>query len=149
LYICAQKPNTNLQNAETMSKKLIHIEHQLSSKSESIIWNAISTPEGMAKWLADEVEQQGDTLIFTWGLTYSQHEIKRADIVELVRFQSIRLQWHGDEDPDAYLEMRVDRSDLTGAYTLSITDFAPEDDTDSLYDLWEDNLKRLHHSTGL
>ena len=132
-----------------MSKKRIHIEHQLSSKSESIIWNTISTPEGMAKWLADEVEQRGDTLIFTWGLTYSQHEIKQADITRLVRNRYIRLKWHGDEDPEAFLEMRVERSDLTGAYTLTIIDFAQEEDTDSLYDLWADNLKRLHHSTGL
>ena len=62
MYICAQKPNTNLQNAETMSKELIHIEHQLSSKSESIIWNAISTPEGMAKWLAAAVEGEAQSV---------------------------------------------------------------------------------------
>ena len=132
-----------------MGKKRIHIEHQLRSKSEPIIWNAISTPEGLMKWFADEVDQRGNTLIFTWGLPYSHHEIKKADITDLVRSRYIRLQWHNDEDPQAFLEMRIERSDLTGAYTLSITDFAHEDDVDSLYDLWSDNLERLHHSTGL
>ncbi len=132
-----------------MGKKRITIEHPLQSKSESIIWGVVSTPEGYAKWLADEVDQMGNTFIFTWGHTYSHHEIKRADISDVVRMRYIRLRWQNDEDPEAYLEFRIDHSELTGGYTLIITDFAFEDDVDSLYDLWEDNLKRLHHTTGL
>lgn len=132
-----------------MGKKRITIEHPLRSKSESIIWNLVSTPEGLAKWLADEVELMGDTLVFTWGHTYSHHEIKRADITDVVRTRYIRMRWQNDEDPDAYLELRIDRSELTGAYMLIITDFAFEDDADSLLDLWEDNLERLHRTTGL
>ena len=132
-----------------MGKKRITIEHPLLSKSESIIWNVISTPEGLAKWLADEVDQEGNTLIFTWGHTYSHHEIKRADITNCVRMKYIRMKLQNDDDPEAYLEMRIHRSDLTGTFILEITDFAAEDDVDSLHDLWDDNLKRLHHSTGL
>ncbi|MBQ8047725.1 MAG: SRPBCC domain-containing protein [Prevotella sp.] len=132
-----------------MAKKRINIDHPLKSSSESIIWSLISTPEGMAKWLADEVDREGDTFVFTWGHTYGHHEIKRAEITDVVRNRYIRLRWHNDEDPEAYLELRVDRSDLTGDYMLHIVDFAAEDDVESLYDLWDDNLDQLHRSTGL
>lgn len=48
-----------------------------------------------------------------------------------------------------YLEMRMDKSDITGDYILMITDFAPDGDTDTLEDIWDANMDMLHRSTGL
>ena len=57
--------------------------------------------------------------------------------------------WKDDTDKKAYWELKIVRSEITGDYILIITDFAEEDDQDTLYDLWETNLERLHHATGL
>ena len=60
----------------------INIERELNSTSTSIVWNMVSTPEGMARWLADTVTLEGDTLTFTWGSPYDHHEMRKATIIE-------------------------------------------------------------------
>ena len=54
-----------------------------------------------------------------------------------------------NEYRDTYLELRMDKSDITGDYILMITDFAPDGDTDTLEDIWDANMEMLHRSTGL
>lgn len=105
-----------------MKKEKIVIEQRLNSKSPNIIWNLIGTPEGMGKWLADEIEQENARLTFTWGKVWSNHEIRHA---------------------------RMERNTLTGDFTLHITDFAEEEDVDALQSIWAENMKRLHHTSGL
>ena len=39
-----------------MNKKKVIFEHELHSHSAKIIWPLISAPEGLAKWIADEVK---------------------------------------------------------------------------------------------
>lgn len=132
-----------------MKKRQVTIEHELKSSSANIIWRIISTPEGLAKWMADEVVQEGKTLSFTWGELWSNHDIRKATLLELTLYKCIRLRWDEDEDPDAYLEFRIDKSDVTNDYMLTITDFAEEEDIDVIKGLWYDNLARLRRSTGL
>lgn len=134
---------------ETMTKKKISIEYGLSCRSERIIWPLLSTPAGLTKWLADEVTAEGDILTFTWGEVWSHHEVRSARIIDKVPYSYIRLQWVNEEDPDAYLEMRIEKGDITDDFVLLITDFADEDDVDVLKDIWTANLERLHTSTGL
>lgn len=57
-----------------MSMQKISIDRELNSTSAAIIWNMVSTPEGMTRWLADSVTQNGDSLTFTWGSPYDHHE---------------------------------------------------------------------------
>ena len=132
-----------------MKKQRITVEYDLNSKSPNIIWGLISTEGGLGKWIADEVSESKDAFTFTWGEVWSHHEIRRANILERVRHSHIRLQWDDETDPDAYLELRMLRSEITGGFTLHITDFAVPEDVDSLLDIWEQNLEQLHHSSGL
>ena len=132
-----------------MKKQLIHIEHELKSNSPSIIWQLIGTPGGLARWIADEVTLDGTTLTLIWGETWRHHEIRKAEITKQVKQSYLRMHWHDDPDPEAYLELRMEYNELTDDYMLLITDFAFEDDLDSIRDLWDDNLERLHQSSGL
>ena len=45
--------------------------------------------------------------------------------------------------------MEMVRSDITNDYILSVIDHAVPEDLDWLHDIWDDNLYRLHQSTGL
>ena len=63
-----------------MSMQKISIDRELNSTSATIIWNMVSTPEGMTRWLADSVTQNGDSLTFTWGSPYDHHEKRTATI---------------------------------------------------------------------
>ena len=132
-----------------MESNKISIERELRSKSANIIWALMSTPEGLAKWLADEVTRDGDTLTFTWGNTWSHHETRTAAVIDRKDYEYIRLRWSEDEYRDTYLELRMEKSDITGDYILVITDYAPDGDTAVLEDIWDANMEALHRSTGL
>jgi hypothetical protein len=84
----------------------------------------------------------------TWGNIYGEHHTLSANIVERQKNSHIRLQWVDEEEPEAYWEMRIGKSDLTGDLCLSVVDYAPAEDIDDLHELWDDNLDRLHQSSG-
>lgn len=132
-----------------MDSKKINIERELRSKSANIIWPLMSTPEGLAKWLADEVKLEGDVLRFTWGNTWSHHEIRTSAVIGKRDFEYIRFRWSEAEYKDTYWELRMEKSDLTGDFMLIITDFAIDGDTDTIKDIWDANMEALHRSTGL
>ena len=132
-----------------MTKQKIIIERELRTNSESILWELISTADGLARWVADEVQSSGKMLEFTWGQVWSHHEIRQAVITEKKKNKYIRFRWIDESDDDAYIEMRIIRTDLTDDFILSITDFAVPEDVEQLTDLWEDDLDRLHRSTGM
>lgn len=137
------------KNIHVMSKNKIHIEHELRSNSQSIIWHLISTAEGLSRWLADDVREDGNSLTLTWGETWSHHEIRKATITGKAKNRYLRFRWDDEDDPEAYIELLMEKSDLTNDFILSITDFAEAGDEDQLEELWADNLERLHTTTGL
>ena len=131
-----------------MEKRRFSIEKELKCKSANIIWPLLSTPEGLAKWIANEVERNGDQLQFTWGEVWSHHEIRTASVVEEARGEYIRYSWENDSSED-FWELRIEKSDITGDYILIITDHALPEDVESLESIWESNLEQLHYTTGL
>lgn len=132
-----------------IKKQKIRIERELSSSSENIIWNLISTTSGLSKWLADEVTQDGNRLRFTWGETWGHHETKEATILESVKNDHFRFRWDEEEDEGTYIDLRMEKNDLTNVYILYITDFADPGDTEGLKDLWNGELEQLHRVTGV
>lgn len=132
-----------------MSKQRIHIEKELKCKSNNIIWPLLSTPEGLKKWIADDVTRDGDRVTFTWGELWGNHEIRSAEVREEAKGERIRFVWDDDDDEDAFWELGLEWSDITGDFILIITDFAYEEDMDSIYDIWDQNLEQLHMNTGL
>ena len=132
-----------------MKKQNLNIEYELQSRSIAIIWDLISTPEGLSKWLADEVQQHGNTLTFQWGELHNDHEIRKATITRKVKNRSLQFHWNDEEEKDDFIEFSIIHLDLTDSYLLSITDFADEDEKESLHDLWDSNMERLHRNTGI
>ena len=132
-----------------MKKRQISIEHSLLSTSANIIWKIISTEGGLSRWIADEVKETKGKFTFTWGDEQGHHEKRSAKLLERVRNSHIRLQWEDETDPEAYLELRMSHTEVTGGYILHITDYAYPEDEESLYDIWDQNLSQLRQSTGL
>ncbi len=127
------------------------IEYPLSTQSPKIVWEFISNAHGLEKWLADEVTETNDTMTFTWGHPWTERDTKQSRVLEIEKYDHIRLLWDYHENtPDAYWEMRIEKSELTGLLSLLITDFAADDDeTEVLQGLWDANLERLHNVSGL
>lgn len=132
-----------------MNKKKYSIEHELRCRSERIIWPLISTAAGLSKWMADNVSAEGDVLTFTWGDLWRHHEVRQAKILKRIDYVSVRLRWEDEPNPEAYWEMRIEKGDITDDFILVVTDYASEDDKETLEDIWEANFERLHRSTGI
>ena len=126
------------------------LEYPLSTKSTRLVWDMISNAAGLQKWLADQVVEDEESMTFTWGHPWTERDTKTSRILEKEKMNYIRMLWDYHEDtPDAYWEMKIMESDLTGMLSLLITDFADDDDVDGLKILWESNLDRLHRASGL
>ena len=97
------------------------LEYPLSTRSTRLVWDMISNAAGLQKWLAEKE-----------------------------KMNYIRLLWDYHEDtPEAYWEIRISESDLTGMLSLLITDFAADDDEEAdLRGIWDDNFERLHRVSG-
>ena len=135
-----------------MAKQRIDIEYPLTTKSHNIVWEQISSAHGLERWMADRVDENDGEYTFTWGEPWTQQDVRKAQLIEYVKYDHIRLKWEEDYDEgdeESYWEMRIGQSELTRHLTLLITDFAEDDEADSLRILWESNLDRLHRASGL
>ena len=126
------------------------LEYPLSTKSTRLVWDLISNAAGLQKWLADQVVESEDSMTFTWGHPWTERDTKTSRILEKEKMNHIRMLWDYHEDtPDAYWEIRIEESDLTGMLSLLITDFAADDDEEAdLRGIWDDNFERLHRISG-
>lgn len=129
-------------------KQRLELEYVLRCRSFAVIWNLISTPEGLQRWLADEVTLADDMLSFTWGRTWEEHQVKKARLLSVNKSGRVRFRWDDDEDT-VFVELRIEKSPLTGDFVLHITDFADTDDVDDMRELWDEDLQRMHRNTGV
>jgi uncharacterized protein YndB with AHSA1/START domain len=133
-----------------ITKTKLNIEYPLATKSANIVWEQIGTAHGLGRWLADRVEEMPDDVIaLTWGELWTDHHTLEARVVDRQKNSFIRLQWLNEEDPEAYWEMRIGRSELTDELCLHVVDYALPEDIDDLHDLWDGNMERLHRVSGL
>lgn len=109
-------------------------------------------PTGWSAGLQTMWKKATESFTFTWGEPWTEHDVRKAHLIEYVKYDHIRLKWEDDEadgDEDSFWEMRIEKSELTNHLNLLITDFAEDDDVDGLRILWESNLDRLHRASGL
>lgn len=132
-----------------MQKQRLDLEYPLSARKPDILWGLISTDHGLERWIADRVVEDDGVITLTWGDLYGEHHSLSANIVERQKNSHIRLRWVDEDDPEAYWEMRIGRSELTEEICLCVVDYAPAEDIEDLHGLWDGNLERLHQSSGL
>ena len=128
-----------------MTRKKIHLEYSLDNVSGTVLWNAISTPEGLEKWMADRVTVNERTYTFEWG----KDEVKRAELITRRSNSHIRFHWIDDEEPDSYFELRIENNELTGDYSLLVEDTVDEDEVEDMTDLWNIEVESLLRQCGM
>jgi len=124
-------------------KKKFELEYAINS-SPRVLFNRLSTPEGLAEWFADDVNLQGGIYTFIWERSEQQ-----AEVVQRKDNKYIRFRWVEEEDRDSYFEFRLNQDELTGDVSLMITDFAEDDETTDAVDLWDTQIAELKHVIGL
>ena len=120
------------------AKQKVVFEYPLSATSVSMIWDAIATAPGLSAWFADGVTNSGKEFRFVWG----KHEARVAELINIRQGTYVRFHWL-DEEVGTYFELRILRNELTGAYTLEISDFAEVEEVDDVRSLWDSSIDAL------
>ncbi len=123
-------------------KTKYELEYTLNT-SPNILFNRLSTPEGLSEWFADDVNLNEEKYSFVWEGTEQD-----AIVVQKKTNRYIRFRWEEDEE-DLYFEFRIHTDELTGDVALLITDFAEEGEKDDAIDLWDTQIAELKHAIGL
>lgn len=125
-------------------KKQIQLEYIVNC-SPKVLFNRLSTAAGLTEWFADDVRVKGNRYTFIWGSTNEEAEKKIHRENKMVRYE-----WVGDEanKDESYFEFVINQDDLTNDVSLTIIDFADEDEIDETTSLWDSQISTLKHLLG-
>ena len=80
--------------------------------SVSVLFNAVSTPDGLSEWFADNVNWSGNIYTFIWN--DSEEE---AELLKKINNQLIRFRWL-EEDEETFFEFKIEFDTVTNDVTL-------------------------------
>ena len=123
-------------------KKQYRVEILLKTSPE-LLFTRLSTYTGLAEWFADSVSSSGNRFTFKW-----KDAVQEADVVLKKEPKLIRFKLLDDESEAYYFEFSIDVDDITKDTSLTVTDFAEEDDIESSTKLWMRQLEKLKHLLG-
>ena len=123
-------------------KKQIQLEYTVNC-SPKVLFNRLSTASGLTEWFADDVRVKGNLFTFIWGDSSQSAEKKLHRENKMVRFE-----WVGDDMDESYFEFVINQDDLTNDVSLTIVDFAEEDDIKETSNLWDSQISKLKHLLG-
>lgn len=125
-------------------KKKFELEYLMRS-SNKILFNSLSTPDGLQDWFADEVNVKDDIYSFSWD-----GEEEKAKLLSKRQGESIKFQWENEEadEPDSYFEFSIKTDALTKEVALVITDFAEENQIKDSTFLWDNHISALKKKLG-
>ncbi len=103
-----------------------------------LLYTAISTPEGLARWFADVVDTMEDVFLFKW-----EGSEQRARLVKYKENEFVQFLWLDSAQDDHLLEMRIHNEPVSSELALIITDYAEAADIDFNQRLWDAQVKKL------
>lgn len=111
--------------------------------SPTILFKFLTTPSCLIRWFCDEVDINGSGYSFFWGGAE-----EAAVLVHEVEDELLRFQWEDADDPNEYLEFRIEKSPVTGETILEVTDYCDSDEVDDQKALWDSQINKLRVETG-
>jgi uncharacterized protein YndB with AHSA1/START domain len=111
--------------------------------SPSLLYNYISTPEGLSEWFADQVNPlKNQRYEFTWSGTK-----QIANVLKLVPNKLAKYQWV-EGSADEFFELEIMKDEMTNDVALIITDFTDSKEKDENMMLWESQVHTLRENIG-
>jgi uncharacterized protein YndB with AHSA1/START domain len=109
----------------------------------TLLYDFLTTPNGLAEWFADGVDMKNDVYTFDWD-----GQKQNAKVISAKIDNHIRLRWM-DKPDGYYFEFRLHQDELTNEVSLNITDFGEgEDDIATSRRLWDSQIQRLVKALG-
>ena len=125
-------------------KKELKQEYIFNKVPTNLLWNSISTADGLAEWFADDVDVEGDKFDFKWETECQTALLKQSRVGVYVRFH-----WLDDDDAKTFFEMRISVDELTRDVILTVTDIIDSDDFDDVLGLWNLQVDVLKEKYGV
>ena len=130
-----------------MSKTLFTTEFEINA-STKMLYPYISSASGLAQWFADDVNLDEDkNFNFIWEGEDHKASMISHRVNQYVKFEFFPTNSE-DEDDKSYFEIRLEKSELTEAVFIKITDYSDMDDPDESHDLWQGLIDQLKETVG-
>jgi uncharacterized protein YndB with AHSA1/START domain len=120
------------------------LEYTLNTPTR-VLFDRLSTPEGLSEWFADNVTVEGDIFTFYWDKTEARARQSYVKENKLVRFEWLDFA----VSQTNFFEFRIVIHELTGDTALMITDHADEEETVDAKELWDTQISYLKKVLGL
>ena len=110
-----------------------------------MLYPYISTASGLSQWFADDVVVNEDSIFtFIWDDEQPQARIASQRMNRTIKFEF--LEDGASSSP--YLEMHLEKNDLTGTVYLVVHDSATTDDEEEFHDIWNQITDSLREIVG-
>lgn len=120
------------------------LEYTINSPTR-VLFDRLSTPEGLSEWFADNVNVDGDLFTFFWDKSEAS-----ARLTSIRENKSVKFEWTDFDDPNTnFFEFRIVIHELTGDTALIVTDHAEEEEIDEARELWDTQISYLRKVLGL
>ncbi len=111
--------------------------------SPALLYNYISTPEGLSEWFAEQVNPlKNQRFEFTWEGTK-----QIANVLKLVSNKLVKFQWV-DGSAEEYFEIEIIKDEMTNDVALVITDFSDPSEREENIMVWESQVHILRENIG-
>ncbi len=125
-----------------MSKKQIFTLEYPVRCSPTILYEFLSTSNGLGEWFADKVDDKDDLFVFSWN-----GAIEKAEVLEKEPEKFIRFHWLA-APKEEFFEFRIEKTEVSNQTILVISDFAEKSDIKDQSQLWDYQVKELLHRIG-
>ena len=112
--------------------------------SVTILYNRLSSPEGLSEWFADDVDIKDKMYTFYWDGSEQSAKLQKKEINQFIRYK-----WIDDVSSERYFEFLIQIDEMTHDVALIVTDFAEdEDEKEEQTNLWTKQIAQLKRAIG-
>lgn len=103
-----------------------------------MVFEYVSSEEGLIRWFCDEIIVRDEIYEFYWN-----NSSERAKVVEFDDENKIVFRWEDADDPEEYLKFEVYKSPVTNETILKVSEFCDTDEVEDTIELWESQVSEL------
>ncbi len=83
-------------------------------------------------------------LTFEW-----ENSQQKAKLISKKENKYVRYKWLDSENDETFFQIKIEKLEITGDVAVQIIDFAPKGETDSIVELWDEQIEQLKHNLGV
>lgn len=125
-----------------MKRVLVDLEFFFKA-SVPMVFEYVSSPEGLTRWFCDEVIVKDEIFEFYWNGSN-----EKARVIDYDDDYRISFHWEEAEEQKEYLEFKVYKSPITNETILNIKEFCDSDEVSDISELWASQVAELRKLLG-